>query len=198
VVAKDSSTTTVAESASSEGLGSENTAVFSATVTSGHSEAIPTGEGVTIHVGTASCSATTNALGVASCSIGASALAAGASYAVSATYAGDTNINTSTSTNSLSFSVTAKPVFTSASSTDATVGLNLSFHVTASGFPAPTFSISGHLPSGVTFNATTGVLSGTPGFFAQGVYQFTISATNSGGTTTQSFTLSVFNSDGGR
>jgi hypothetical protein len=197
VVAKDSSTTTVAESASSGSLGNENSVVFSATVKSGHGEAVPTGEGVTIHVGTASCPATTNALGVASCSIGASALSAGAGYAVSATYAGDTNISSSTSSNSLSFTVNAKPVFTSASSTTVTEGRSFSFHVTATGYPAPTFSISGHLPGGVTFNAATGVLSGTPNSFTDGSYHFTISASNASGTTTQAFTLTVSGFDFG-
>ena len=36
------------------------------------------------------------------------------------------------------------------------------FTVTASGFPAPTLSESGALPSGITFDAATGALSGTP------------------------------------
>ncbi|HEY5121648.1 MAG TPA: Ig-like domain repeat protein [Acidimicrobiales bacterium] len=193
VVSKDTSTTKVAESAPSGNLGSENTVIFSATVTSGNGEAIPTGEGVTIHVGTATCAGTTNALGVASCSISASALLGGTGYAVSATYAGDTNINSSTSSNSLSFTVNAKPVFTSANSTSATVWRSFSFHVTATGYPAPTFSISGHLPNGVTFNAATGVLSGTPALGTSGTYVITFSATNAGGTTTQSFTLTVRN-----
>ena len=35
-------------------------------------------------------------------------------------------------------------------------------HGHATGFPAPTLSESGTLPSGVTFNPATGVLSGTP------------------------------------
>jgi hypothetical protein len=191
VVTKDSSTTTVAESATSANLGSENGVVFSATVKAANGEAIPTGEGVTIHVGTATCAGTTNALGVATCSIGASALASGTGYVVTATYAGDTNISSSTSTNSLHFTVNAKPVFTSASSTSARVGRSFSFHVTATGYPAATFTISGHLPSGVTFDAATGVLSGTPAHGTGGTYHVTITATNAGGTTTQAFTLTV-------
>jgi hypothetical protein len=191
VVSKDSSTTTVAETSTSANLGSENSVVFSATVKSANGEAIPVGESVTIHVGSATCAGTTNALGVATCSIGASALVGGTGYVVSATYVGDTNISSSTSTNSLHFTVNAKPVFTSASSTTVKDGHSFTFHVTASGYPAATFTISGHLPSGVTFNAATGVLSGTPSHSAIGTYHFTITATNAGGTTTQAFTLTV-------
>jgi len=191
VVAKDSSTTTVAATATSANLGSENTVVFSATVKAANGEAIPTGESVTIHVGTATCAGTTNSLGVATCSIGASALAGGTGYVVSATYAGDSNISSSTSTNSLHFSVNAKPVFTSASSTTVRDGRNFSFNVTATGYPAATFSISGHLPSGVTFNTATGLLSGTPSHASVGTYHVTITASNTAGTTTQAFTLTV-------
>jgi hypothetical protein len=190
-VSKDSSTTTVAESAASANLGSENTVAFSATVKSGNGEAIPTGEGVTIHVGGATCSAAVNAAGVATCSIGPSALSTGTGYAVTASYSGDSNISSSTSANSLHFAVYTKPVFTSAISTMATVGRSFSFHVTATGSPAPTLSISGRLPNGVSFNTATGALSGTPAGGTGGTYHVTITATNAGGITTQSFTLTV-------
>jgi hypothetical protein len=49
----------------------------------------------------------------------------------------------------------------------------------------------------VIFNAATHVLSGTPARGTAGTYRITISATNAGGTTTQSFTLTVHNSTGG-
>ena len=65
--------------------------LFTAKVTSNNGEAIPSGESVTIHVGSTSCIATTNGSGSASCSIGNSALGNG-TYSVSATYAGDSNI----------------------------------------------------------------------------------------------------------
>jgi large repetitive protein len=41
------------------------------------------------------------------------------------------------------------------------VGVNRTFQVTAVGPPAPALSMSGMLPSGLSFNAATGVLSGT-------------------------------------
>jgi len=65
------------------------------------------------------------------------------------------------------------------------------FIVTATGAPAPTISQSGTLPTGVTFNAGTGVLSGTP---TQAGTFSSITFTAANGTlpdATQSFTLTV-------
>ncbi len=67
--------------------------------------------------------------------------------------------------------------------------------VSATGFPAPTFSVTGGtLPSGVTLNATTGVLSGTPAVTANSSQiALTIKASNGIGTAaTEAFTLSVY------
>lgn len=85
------------------------------------------------------------------------------------------------------------PIITSAASTTFTVGQAGSFQVVATGFPAATFSVSsGTLPTGVTLNTTTGLLSGTPAAGTGGVKQFTIQASNGVGTTaSQSFTLTV-------
>src|SRR5467141_2547920 len=80
---------------------------------------------------------------------------------------------------------------TSATSTTFTVGTAGTFTVTATGFPAPTFSETGALPSGVTL-ATTGTLSGTPAAGSGGTYSFTIIAHNGAGADgTQTFTLTV-------
>ena len=187
-ITKDNSHTTVSESASNAAVGSEGSVLFTATVTSNYGEAIPAGEGVTIHVGSASCNATTNGSGSASCSIGNSALSSG-TYSVSATYAGDSNINGSSSTNSVSFNVGSKPVFTSASSTSVVQGRAFSFQVSASG--SPSYSYSGNLPHGVTLNPSTGVLSGSASSGCSGTYVITITATNAFGSTTQTFTLNV-------
>ena len=184
-VTKDSSKTVVSESAISAIAGTESSVTFTATVTSSHGEPVPSGYLVTIHVGAATCTGLTNASGVVTCHI-ANGVLAGGSYAVSATYAGDPNIAGSASTNSLNFSVFKRPAITSANSTTFSSGVSFSFHVTATGFPAPTFSLSGTVPLGVTINATTGVLSGT---VSTGTYHFTIKATNSAGSTSQSFTL---------
>jgi hypothetical protein len=73
------------------------------------------------------------------------------------------------------------------------VGLNSGITVTATGTPAPTLEItSGSLPSGVTFNPTTGLFAGIPAAGTAGTYPVTISATNGiNSGATQSFTLTV-------
>jgi len=81
------------------------------------------------------------------------------------------------------------PAFTSAASTTMTVGSSGTFTVAASGNPSPTLSESGAL-DGLTFDATTGVLSGRP--TATGSFPITFTATNGiGSPATQSFTLTV-------
>jgi hypothetical protein len=94
-------------------------------------------------------------------------------------------------TQNFTLTVGQPPAITSANSTTFTVGTAGTFTVTATGFPAPTFSETGALPTGVTFNTTTGVLSGTPGAGTGGTYPITFKATNSSGSTSQSFTLTV-------
>lgn len=85
------------------------------------------------------------------------------------------------------------PTITSADSTVFTVGTAGTFTVTAIGDPTPTFVLAGALPSGVTFNDTTGVLSGTPAAGSSSVYPLTITASNGvSPDATQNFTLSVY------
>ena len=82
------------------------------------------------------------------------------------------------------------PTITSASHTTFIAGSAGSFTVHASGLPAPTYSESGPLPSGVSLNATTGVLSGTT--HTTGTFPMTITAHNtSGADAHQAFTLTV-------
>jgi hypothetical protein len=62
--------------------------------------------------------------------------------------------------------------------------------VSASGTPQPSITETGTLPSGVSFNRTSDVLSGTAK--KTGVYRLTFTASNgSRSKTTQSFTLTV-------
>jgi hypothetical protein len=64
--------------------------------------------------------------------------------------------------------------------------------VQTTGFPAPTFAVNGALPSGLSFNTSTGVLSGTPNAGVGGTYHFTITASNGfGSVASQSFTLTI-------
>jgi hypothetical protein len=85
------------------------------------------------------------------------------------------------------------PTITSVDNATFTEGTSGTFTVTADGDPAPTFSISGDaLPSGITFNETTGVLSGTPDAGTNGTYSITITAGNGvSPDATQSFSLYV-------
>lgn len=82
------------------------------------------------------------------------------------------------------------PAFTSASSATFTELSAGSFAVTASGTPAPTFSETGALPSGVSFTATG--LQGTPADGTAGTYKITLKATNGvSPDAAQAFTLTV-------
>jgi Putative Ig domain/Bacterial Ig-like domain (group 3) len=94
--------------------------------------------------------------------------------------------------------VNQAPAITSANSVSFAIGKGGSFTVTASGFPAPTFGETGTLPSGVSFNSSTGVLSGSPAAGTGGAYNITFTASNTVGTpATQSFALSVNNTPAG-
>lgn len=77
------------------------------------------------------------------------------------------------------------PRVSSANSTTFTVATAGTFTVTGNG----TLSITGTLPSGVTFDAATGVLSGTPA--SAGTFPLTFKVTRDGLTSTQAFTLTV-------
>src|SRR5262249_35681880 len=81
------------------------------------------------------------------------------------------------------------PAITSAASTVFTKGAAGSFAVSATGFPNPAITEVGTLPSGVTFDTSNGVLSGTPAAGTAGTYPLTFSASNGvGSSATQSFT----------
>jgi hypothetical protein len=92
-------------------------------------------------------------------------------------------------------SAPSAPAITSGNATAFTVGQQVSFVVTATGFPAPSFSEVGTLPLGVTLldnGDGTATLSGTPTAGTSGTYSFTIRASNGvGSNATQAFTLTV-------
>jgi streptogramin lyase len=123
--------------------------------------------------------------------IPASQLSVG-SHAVNAAYQGDANFLASSA--GLTLTVGQPPAFTSAAGTTFTVGTAGSFAVAASGSPAPTLSESAAdaLPAGVSFNAGTGVLSGTPAANSGGTYTLHFRADNGvGSDPIQTFTLTV-------
>ena len=92
-------------------------------------------------------------------------------------------------TQTLVVTVSSLPVITSSLSGSLYTTDSFSYTITASGVPAPTFDASG-LPSGWT--VTNGVISnnGTP--LTTGTISFQISASNSVGTDTETYTLAVF------
>jgi hypothetical protein len=85
--------------------------------------------------------------------------------------------------------VAAPPAFNNGPAPTATEAVAYSFALSVSGSPTPTLTQTGTLPPGVTFNATTGVFSGTP--TATGTFTGTITATNSGGSATFNYSITV-------
>lgn len=151
--------------------------------------------GLTISSYTATCSAggqTTRSNIGGTSPITVAALTANVTYscAVTATNAAGTS-GSSGAVGVTPLAPGVAPQITSAAGTSFNVLAMGSFNVTATGTPAPAFSLSGTLPSGVTFSGA-GVLSGTPASGTANSYPLTITAAN--GTlpnATQNFTLTV-------
>jgi len=84
--------------------------------------------------------------------------------------------------------VVVSPCISSDTTTTFTADTPGVFHVTAIGNPAPTLTETGPLRIGVTFNAATGMLSGTPAASTGGLYPVTFKDANGVG---QADTFSV-------
>jgi len=93
-VEKDATSTAVSESPTSVAYGQESSVVFSVSVTAHYGEAVPNSEVVTVHPGSASCTVSLES-GKGTCTIADTALPTG-SYPVSASYGGDTSLDSST------------------------------------------------------------------------------------------------------
>ncbi|HLJ13715.1 MAG TPA: kelch repeat-containing protein [Bryobacteraceae bacterium] len=121
-------------------------------------------------------------------------------HSITAQYSGDAAFSANTS-GTLVQTILASgisPVITSASTTTFVVGLASSFTVTATGIPAITISQTGPLPNGVQFDASTGILSGTPTADTNGTYPLTITVQNGIlPNAVQNFTLTVSAAPGG-
>lgn len=88
--------------------------------------------------------------------------------------------------------VVQTPAITSANNTTFQVNVQGSFTVTSTGYPTPGLTESGALPSGVGFinnGNGTGTLSGKP--TVSGTFPISFTATNTAGSSTQNFTLTV-------
>ncbi len=97
-----------------------------------------------------------------------------------------------TTTQSFSLIVSAPLGFSSLNNASFTTSTTGTFNVTTTGSPVPSLSLTGTLPSGVTFTDNhngTGTLAGKPA--SGGVFTVNLIATNSTGSASQSFTLTV-------
>ena len=99
-----------------------------------------------------------------------------------------TNLGPGGGNSTLSFPVNyPAPVITSATAASGTVASSFSYQITATNAPA-SYGATG-LPVGLTVNAGTGLISGTP--TTSGTSTVTLSATNSSGTGTALLTLTI-------
>jgi len=88
------------------------------------------------------------------------------------------------------FTVVQAPTFTYAATINVKKGKALNVAPKTAGYPAPTFSIlTGSLPPGLSLNASTAAITGTPTTI--GTYPFTIRGSNSAGNTDRSATIVV-------
>ena len=108
-------------------------------------------------------------------------------YSVRVDYLGDSNYNPTSATMTFSFTQLA-PEITSALSVTGTLGVPLSYAIVATNYPT-TFSSSGPLPLGLSFNVASGLISGTPR--AAGSFPIVIRASNAAGVSTKNLTLSI-------
>ncbi len=81
----------------------------------------------------------------------------------------------------------ATPVITSPATASGSSGAPFSYQITASNLPT-SYGATG-LPTGLSVNASTGLISGTP--IVSGSFNATISATNAAGTGSQALTISL-------
>jgi len=84
------------------------------------------------------------------------------------------------------------PAITSSNTLSLQSGVAGSLLITTSGYPQPTLSITGALPSGVDANPATGLIAGTPTANASGNWPITITASNGvGNAAKQTLTIVV-------
>jgi hypothetical protein len=92
-----------------------------------------------------------------------------------------------TSTTNLQLNIDTMPVITSATTASGTVGASFAYTITAVNSPT-SFGVSG-LPSPLSLDSSSGVISGIPA--DNGIFNVTLSATNATGSTTSPLTLDL-------
>ena len=101
----------------------------------------------------------------------------------------------STQSEQITITVAQAPVSTSAATATALTGSAFTFIITTTGSPVATITMTGTLPTGITFAAAAGGTARLSGrataAMAGRTFPITFTATNSVGTTTQAFTLTV-------
>ncbi len=90
----------------------------------------------------------------------------------------------------VSMTVQQTPAITSAPTATFPLNLGDQFDLSATGYPLPTFTVTGSLPSGVSLVGSALTENG-PAVAPVGTYHFTVNATNGAGTASQAFTLIV-------
>ena len=85
--------------------------------------------------------------------------------------------------------ITIAPTITTTSLPDGEVGTAYSQTLTATGDTPITWSVSGTLPAGLSLDAATGIISGTP--TTEKTSTFTVTATNDSGSASKEFTLAI-------
>ena len=132
-----------------------------------------------------------NGMGTATLA-GTAAAGTGGSYPIIITATNGTSPN---ATQSFTLKVDQAPAITSATSTTFAQDAPGTFSVTTSGYPAPTLTETGGLPTGVTFTdngSGAATLAGTAAWGSAGSYPVTITAANgTGSDRTQSFSITV-------
>jgi len=123
---------------------------------------------------------------------GAPAAGTGGTYNISFTASNGVGAD---AVQNFTLTVNQAPAIISANNRRFTVGTAGSFTVRATGFPTPTLSVLGALPSGVSFTDNgngTATLSGTPAAGTGGTYNIIFTASNGvGADAVQNFTLTV-------
>lgn len=84
--------------------------------------------------------------------------------------------------------VTARPVISTTGLANGVINQSYSQSLSVSGVPTPTVTVTG-LPAGLSYNAGTGAISGTPTNF--GSFNVDVTATNSAGSRIRSYTLNI-------